>query len=145
MPQNIFKEEESESLDYKLEYHKNNARLLHDILCLSNADSKSARRLLFGVSDNRQKFPGVTKDPNRKTQASIIDWLRKIKLNYIPSIKLESIFIEGLEFDILTIENYPKKPYFLTEYYRDGDTTLPQGAVYTRDKRCEYPHKLLCS
>ncbi len=139
MPQKFFKEDESESLDYKLEYHKNNARLLHDILCLSNADSKNARRLIFGVSDNRQTFPGVAKDPNRKTQASIIDWLRKIKLNYIPNIKLENIIIECIEFDILTIENYPKKPYFLTEYYRDGDTTLPQGAVYTRDKDVNTP------
>src|SRR5271170_7886879 len=103
MPQNFFKEKESESCDYKLKYHENKAKLLHDILCLANADATSSRRLVFGVSDDQQEFPGIKEDPNRITQAKLIDWLRKTNLNYTPTIKLEIIPIGNIEFDIITI------------------------------------------
>jgi len=139
MPQNIFREKESESCDYKLKYHENKAKLLHDMLCLSNADSKSPRQLILGVSDDQQEFPGVKEDPNRMTQAKLIDWLRKTNLNHTPTIELKAISIENIEFDIITIENRPEKPYFLEQYYRDGNTTLHQGAVYTRDKDVNTP------
>lgn len=134
MPHNFFREKESESRDYKLKYHTNKAKLLHDILCLSNADSQSPRQLVFGVSNDLASFPGVAKDPNRMNQAKLINWLRTVKLNLLPEIKMTPEPISGCEFDIITIQNRPEKPYFLTEYYRDGETTLQQGAVYTRDK-----------
>jgi hypothetical protein len=134
MPYNFFKEKESESRDYKLEYHINKAKLLHDVLCLSNADSQNQRQLIFGVSDDLTSFPGIDKDPNRMNQAKLISWLRTVKLNHLPEIEMTPRSISGYEFDIITIQNRPEKPYFLTEYYRDGNTTLQQGAVYTRDK-----------
>lgn len=139
MPQNTFIENECEHLDYKLEYHQNNAKLLHDILCLSNADEKQSKQLIFGVSDNRQRFPGVVGDPYRKTQAMLIDWLRKVNLNYLPNVKLETKTIGNSEFDIIVIENKPYKPYFLTEAYRDGKVTIYPGTVFTRDKDVNTP------
>lgn len=131
MPQNNFIETESEHLDYKLEYHQNNAKLLHDILCLSNAETQKSRQLIFGVSDNQQYFPGIAGDPHRKTQAMLIDWLRKVPLNHLPSIRLEIKFINNCEFDILVIENKSNKPYFLTEPYRDGKVTIYPGTIFT--------------
>lgn len=134
MPHNFFREKESESRDYKLEYHVDKAKLLHDILCLSNADSQNQRQLVFGVSDGLSSFPGVAKDPNRMDQAKLISWLRTVKLNHLPEIEMTIQTILDCEFDIITIHNRPEKPYFLTQYYRDGNTTLQQGTVYTRDK-----------
>lgn len=97
-------------------------------------DSQSQRQLIFGVSSDLASFPGVAKDPNRMNQAKLINWLRTVKLNHLPEIEITTPLISGCEFDIFTIQNRPEKPYFLTEHYRDGNTTLQQGAVYTRDK-----------
>lgn len=134
MPYNFFKGKESEILDYKLEYHLDKAKLLHDILCLANADSQHQRQLIFGVSDHLDSFPGIANDQNRRDQSKLISWLRTIHLNRLPDIALTTEYISGLEFDILTIQNRPEKPYFLTQCYRDGKTSLQQGAIYTRDK-----------
>jgi len=134
MPHNYFKENESEILDYKLEYHLNKAKLLHDILCLANSDSQNQRRLIFGVSDGLCSFPGIATDPNRLNQAKLISWLRTVNLNRLPIVTLTTETISCLEFDILTIQNRPEKPYFLTQHYRDGNTSLQQGTVYIRDK-----------
>lgn len=134
MPDKFFKTKESESCDYKLQYHVNKAKLLHDILCLSNADSQNLRQLTFGVSNDLRSFPGIAGDQNRIDQAKLISWLRTVNLNHIPEIEITTQVISCIEFDIITIQNRPEKPYFLTQHYRNGKTTLQQGAVYTRDK-----------
>ena len=69
----MFKEPESEFIDYKEFWHSNNVKLLHDILSLANADSDNDRYLVFGVSDDQTRFPGVGKDPNRKRQQDIVE------------------------------------------------------------------------
>ncbi len=139
MPNNFFQEKESETLDYKLTWHLDRAELLRDILSLANADSKHPRRLVFGVADDLKNFPGVGKDPNRLNQAELVDWLRKMKLNHIPKVNLETICDANAEFDIINIENTLEKPYYLEELYRNGKTTLYPGAIYTRDKDTNTP------
>lgn len=113
--QKHFEEDESECLDYKREYHKDKAELLRDILCLSNADTNKDRRIIFGVSDNRRDFPGISKDPNRKKQREIVVFLRDVSLNRMPDVEIDTIMLCNREFDILTIFNQPCKPYFLTK------------------------------
>lgn len=139
MPQNFFKDNECEYLDYKSEYHANKAKLLHDILCLSNAYTKLSRKIIFGVSDNLKEFPGIAGDKNRLNQANLIDWARKIKFNNIPELSLETKIINNLEFDIIVIENKPLKPYFLTEPYPRDKITIPRYAIFTRDKDVNTP------
>lgn len=48
----LLRQREAEWLDFKKEYHDNNASLLHDILCLANSYSNSDRYLVFGVADD---------------------------------------------------------------------------------------------
>lgn len=72
-------------------------------------------------------------------QAKLISWLRTVKLNFLPEIELITQSISNCEFDIIIIQNRPHKPYFLTEYYRNGDITLHQGTIYTRDKDVNTP------
>ena len=53
--------------DFKVEYHKNKAELLHDIICLANNLSNEEAYLILGVADNGH-IKGVNNDPNRKNK-----------------------------------------------------------------------------
>ncbi len=63
--QSITAQKESEWLDFKREFHSNNAKLLHDILCLSNALYDGDRFIVFGIANDKTIF-GVENDPNKK-------------------------------------------------------------------------------
>src|SRR5689334_23229112 len=103
---------ESEWLDFKQQYHDNNASLLHDILCLSNSYAESDRFLVFGVADDRQT-PGIATDANRRTNAKLQDFLRAVALNRIPTCTLRSYEHNGAVIDVLAIRNRPDKPFFV--------------------------------
>ena len=51
--------------DFKAEYHKDKAELLHDIICLSNNLLNQEAYLILGVADNGHIL-GVAGDSNRK-------------------------------------------------------------------------------
>ncbi len=135
----MFKEPESEYIDYKECWHNNKAVLLHDILCLANAHADNDRYLIFGVSDDQTCFPGIDNDPNRKRQHDIIDWLRSCALNRVPSVELSTVSHEGKEIDILRISNQRHKPYFPTKLYNDKGKSIAAGAIHTRDKDTNTP------
>ena len=122
---------ESEYLDRKREYHKNNVQLVHDILCLCNAYSESHRYLLFGINDDGS-VAGVESDSNRKTNAGFQDLIRQAKFNRLPTVSLESHDYDGHVVDVLTIRNRPDKPFYLTRDKREGKVTIRAGVVYTR-------------
>jgi predicted HTH transcriptional regulator len=84
----LLRQREAEWLDFKKEYHDNNASLLHDILCLANSYSNSDRYLVFGVADDHS-VTGVAADINRKTNANLQDFLRQANLNRIPTCVIE--------------------------------------------------------
>lgn len=52
--------------DFKAEYHKDKAELLHDIICLSNNLLNQEAYLILGVADNGHIL-GITGYSNRKT------------------------------------------------------------------------------
>jgi hypothetical protein len=118
-------------LDFKREYHTNNAKLLHDILCLANAKHEGDRYLIFGVSDDATVF-GVESDPKRKTGADLNDFLRKLALNRIPEIEIDTQINAGHRVDLLRIKNAAAKPYFVAKDYTDAGVTVRNGVVYTR-------------
>lgn len=123
---------ESEFLDFKREYHDNNAKLIHDILCLVNSYAESDRYLVFGVSDDKTMY-GVECDPNRKTNADLQDLLRQSNFNRIPNVHLDLVTLSsGKQIDILTIRNRPDKPFFLTKDKVDKGKTVRSGVIYTR-------------
>jgi hypothetical protein len=51
--QSLISRNESESLDFKREFHENNAKLLHDILCLSNSFYEGDRFIVFSVANDK--------------------------------------------------------------------------------------------
>ncbi len=132
---------EAEWLDFKREFHTDNASLLHDVLCLANAYADGDRYLVFGVKNDRTIF-GVEEDPHRKTNADIQSFLRTVNLNRIPTANLR--FYEefsGHTVAILTIKNRPDKPFYVV---KDFVVNIPHagkgfekkvvrnGVIYTR-------------
>lgn len=124
-------QEESETLDFKRQWHENNAKLLHDILCLSNSYSDENRYLIFGVDDSGA-LHGVEGDSNRKTNANIQDLLRASNFSRIPDVKVSRISYEFHDYDIIEIKNRPDKPFFLTRDKRERDIIIRAGVIYSR-------------
>jgi hypothetical protein len=129
--QNLLAQKESESLDFKREFHANNAKFLHDILCLSNSFYEGDRFIVFGVA-NDKSVHGIETDRNRKTSADIHDFLRQVYLNKIPPVALTFHQLAGHEICVLQIANTPKRPYFVRKDFRDGKATVRAGVIYTR-------------
>jgi hypothetical protein len=129
--QNLISQNESEALDFKREFHKNNAELLHDILCLSNSFYEGNRFLLFGVANDKTIY-GIENDPNKKTNANIQDFLRQVHLNKLPQVELTLHQVGGHELGLLKIFNAPSKPYFLRKDFQDGKFLVRAGVIYTR-------------
>lgn len=123
---------ECEWLDFKQEYHVNNAEFVHDILCLSNAETDNDRYLVFGVSDEKA-IVGICSNTNRKTQAQVLDLIKNSNFNTIPTIYLHPFVCDnGKEIDILEIKNKKEKPYFLLKDKKVNKFEVRAGVVYTR-------------
>ena len=72
----IQKKREGQYWDFKEFPHKNKAALVHDILCMANAEHKGNRYLVFGITDPSQGTDVVglsSKTPNRKNQQQYIN------------------------------------------------------------------------
>lgn len=124
-------QKESEWLDFKREYSNNNIDLVHDVICLANAETPKNRLLVFGIADDLAVV-GVEHDAKRKKQSDILNLLRDTPFNSLPKIILHTVPYEGHEIDILEIENRPEKPYFLKKDKSFQGKTIRAGVVYTR-------------
>lgn len=129
--QELIKLKESPGLDFKREFHDNNADLLHDILCLCNAEYDGDRFLVFGIGDDRG-IHGIDNDKNLKTNANIHDFLRSVHINRLPKVELTTHTIESHTVAVLRITNEPYKPFFLNREYVNGGKRLHAGSIYTR-------------
>ena len=88
---------EGDYWDFKQEWHKDNERLLHDIICFANTAHEEDCYLIIGVSDIG-KIIGVNCG-NRKKQADILDLLSNTVFagDNIPEVELNTIEIEDKE------------------------------------------------
>lgn len=128
----LLEDQESEFLDFKREYHKNNSDLIHDILCLANSKTDNKYKyLIFGVDDDKYLF-GIKNDIKRKRENDLMDLVKNAKLNNLPHIKLFNLNYQDKDIDIIRIENINYKPYFLTQDHVQGKDTIRAGVVYTR-------------
>jgi len=123
---------ESESLDFKRQFHSNIVELLHDIICLANSYVSEDKYLIFGVA-NDKTVVGIRSDSNRKNNANIQDLLRQSNFNRIPTVNLQTIkYQTDFEVDVLTIRNRPDKPFFLVKDKTYQGKTIRAGVTYTR-------------
>lgn len=129
----LLEQPEQEFLDFKRDYHDNNALLVLDIICLANAKTPNDRFLIFGIEDKTHGVIGIENDTNRKNKQNIIDCLQGSKLNSIPIITMTTEILNGHEVDILCIHNTKNRPYFLLEDKISLGKTVRAGVIYTRN------------
>ena len=129
--------------DFKLKHHRNTGDLVHDVLCLANAEHDGPRFLVFGVENEGVSVRTIEDDEGRRTQADIAGLFRdnagKFFQSRFPTFHLRTIKIDGKQVDVLIIEDEPKKPYYLVEriknvcahhiYTRVCDTNTPKPRV----------------
>ena len=94
-------------VDFKEKFNDNNARLIHDVLCMANADHSGDRYILFGVEDKTGKVIGVQNNKYRKNTEKFINLLTNTKINTMPKLDVYTVSIRGLEIDIMQISNLP--------------------------------------
>ena len=129
--------------DFKLRHHTNNEDLVHDVLCLANAEHDGPQFLVCGVKDGGVSVQTIEDDDGRRTQAEIASLFRdnaeKFFQSRFPTFHLRTIEIDGALVDVLVIEDEPKKPYYLVAriknvrahhiYSRVCDTNTPIDRV----------------
>ena len=127
----IARKYEGEYWDFKQEWHKDNERLLHDILSFANTVHDRDCYLIIGVSDTGD-IVGVSEE-NRRKQVHILDLLSNTVFagDNIPEIQLDTLEIEGKEMDVLTIFNSYTVPYYLKTKCKKYNN-IREGYIYTR-------------
>jgi len=127
----INRKSEGEYWDFKQEWHKDNERLLHDILCFANTVHDKDCYLIIGVSDTGE-IVGVGEE-NRRKQVDILDLLSNTVFagDNIPEVTLDTIEIEGKEIDVLTIFNSYTVPCYLKSKCKKYNN-IREGFIYTR-------------
>ena len=125
--------------DFKRKHHSEKGKLIHHVLCLANAKHRGDRFLIFGVDDKNFSLHPITEDAGRRTQADVAALFRdnadKFFQSRFPTFYLKEITIDGKPIDVLVIEDFPYKPYYLVEkieevrshhiYTRICDTNIP--------------------
>ena len=130
----IDRKQEGGYWDFKQEWHKNNAELLHDIICLANNLENHDAYLIFGVEDKTCKIIGVSKDVNKRDTTGIVDLLRNGKFfvgDIRPMARVETITIEGKELDILIVENSHNTPFRLKKDFSNTDKNSQKKKLKT--------------
>lgn len=118
--------------DFKVKHHSNTGDLIHDVLCLANAEHDGPRFLVFGVEDGGTSVQSIEADGGRRTQSDIAGLFRdnaaKFFQSRFPTFHLRTVEIDGKQVDVLIIEDEPKKPYYLVERIRN----VRAHHIYTR-------------
>lgn len=118
--------------DFKRKHHTSKADLIHDVLCLANANHIGDRFLIFGVDDEDFSLHPIDKDCGRRKQEDIATLFRdnasKFFQSRFPGFYLEEITLDGTLLDVLVIENTSHKPYYLVERYEK----ICAHHIYTR-------------
>lgn len=138
---------ESVYVDFKQKWHSCNTELLHDILCLSNADYDGDRFLLFGVNNQGELIGLIPEDTNlRKKDHELQDLINNANFSSRPDFSLYSLIIDKKLIDIVQIANTCYKPYFLLKSNESKSAKenqkkkkIPAGVIYTRNGSSNTP------
>ena len=118
--------------DFKREHHKSKPDLIHDVLCLANAEHTGNRFLIFGVDDEEFSLHPINEDTGRRSQADLVglfrDNAKKFFQSRFPEFYIQEIELDETLLDVLVIEDSPHKPYYLVEGYEK----IRAHHIYTR-------------
>ncbi len=126
--------------DFKKDYYHDNKKydLIHDVLCLANAEHHGDRYLIFGVEDGTFAIKGVKDDGVEKlTTHNITTMFRGQHFAYsrYPNISLEKMTISDKTLYVIVIKNGPLKPYYLQRDIQKSlkdSKPLRAGVIYSR-------------
>ena len=114
--------------DYKAKHHEEREDLIHDVLCMANANHKGRRFLIIGV-DNSGGVVGCTKKESADITALFKDNQYRFADARVPNIRLTDVPINGNgTVQAIVIEDAPYKPYYLTKSYQG----VRASHIYTR-------------
>lgn len=128
---------EGDFWDFKQEWHKDMPALIKDIICFVNTVHSENCYLIFGISDDCRV---VGMKQSRYELANIIDALSKLEFATIDvlEITLDTIVLDSIEVDVLTILNTDNTPIYLRKpygkmrpgciYLRKGDRNTPDNS-----------------
>ena len=96
---------EGDYWDFKQVWHKDNEKLLHDILCFANTVHDKNCYIIIGVADTGE-IVGVSEE-NRMKQADLLDLLANTIFagDNTPEVGVDTISLEGIEIDVITVFN----------------------------------------
>lgn len=123
----IEKGKEGEFWDYKQEWHEKISDLLKDIICFANTPHDEKCYFFFGVDDGGNVV-GMKKE--RRKQADILEAIDNLWFagDCKPDISVESILINGVEVDVLIVNNTDLTPLYLKKNYGE----MMAGCIYMR-------------
>ena len=129
---------EGESWDFKREWHHEDFRLLHDIMCMSNRVSDEEGLIIIGVDEeNGFGICDVTSNENRRNTQKLVDFLRDKNFagGIRPEVRVETLILQDKTVDVIVVSNSDNVPFYLSKdfkalhanyiYTRVGDTNTP--------------------
>lgn len=126
----ISRKDEGSYYDYKTDFHEDNGKLVHDILCLVNNTGNQESYIIFGVEDQTGEIVGIENSQNRKSRQNIIDLLKGVEFvsGIRPTVDLIEFEIGVHNVCVLVIKKSSDVPFYLTKKYR----SVNQYQIYTR-------------
>lgn len=129
---------EGEFWDFKREWHHEDFRLLHDIICMSNQVSDEDGLIIIGVDEeNDFRICDTSSNENRRNTQKLVDFLRDKNFagGIRPEIRVETLLLQGKSVDVIVVSNSDNVPFYLSKdfkalhanyiYTRVGDTNTP--------------------
>lgn len=129
---------ESKRHDFKQEWYSKHdkSELVKDIFSFVNTIHRKDCYLIIGVND-QQEVVGVEKDPNRKNQQNMIDFMRNLPIanEAIPKIYVQTISINAHKIDIIIIPNTKNVPVYLSAKYpsKGSSANIYPGQIFSRE------------
>lgn len=121
--------------DFKVQWHENNADLLHDILCLANNTDNRDAYLIIGVKDTSCELVGVSEWRKSDEIHAFLSG-KKFAGGHTPNVEMRGLYYKHFKIDVLVVKSSPNVPFYLEEdykgvfrhqiYTRVGDTNTPK-------------------
>lgn len=137
--------------DYKKDYTDCQEDKLMDLICMANNIEGQDAYLIYGANNDGTVFGIENTSHKRYTSKELQEFLRTKMFagDYVPSISVNTIKIDGHELDVVTIHNTNKTPYYLKKDFNPSkdkpNKKLRAGAIYTRVNDINTPRELTAS
>ncbi len=132
---------ESEWLDFKADYYSTDkkADMVHDILCMSNADHDDDRFIICGISDERE-YLGLSK---RVADNQFWTDIRSFPTNHTLPVTYYELDVctldRSVRIGVIQIAKSERGPFYLTKKFLRNRKEVRAGVPYSRDSSNNTP------